>query len=220
MILGILAAAAVATPLPLPSVLWKTKPNIVQLMRAYPEAPRLQRIGGRAELQCDIKADGALDACKVLSESPTGMGFGDAALSLSRTMTLHAQDRTGAEVAGRVLRVPIRWDPPRAPPQGTVIDRTNFTWTRTPSGEDIARVFPDQAQIDNVEGRALVICRAAQDGRLTDCGVEFEEPYGYGFGEAAIALTAVFRVEQKSKGGPPMPGDAIIRMPIRFVLPH
>lgn len=221
MILSMLAAASVATaPLPLSSALWKSKPTIVQLMRAYPEAPRLQRIGGRVEFECEVKADGALDACRMLSETPTGMGFGEAALELSRTMALHPKDRDGADVAGRVIRVPIRWSPPPAPPEGQLVDAKNFTWSRLPTGVDIARVYPAEAQAENVEGRAVAHCKVAMDGRLTGCAVVSEEPYGYGLGEAVLMLSTVFQVERKTKDGPSIPPESVVRLPIRFVLPH
>ncbi|WP_310539281.1 TonB family protein [Phenylobacterium sp.] len=221
MILGILAAASVAsTPLLLREALWKVRPTEVDLTRAYPEGPRLQRVGGRAEIECMVSTEGSLDACQVTSETPAGMGFGEAALKLTPRMVLHPEDRAGASVAGRAIRIPIRWAPPPAPPEGRPIDPANVVWVRTATSQDLAQHFPDQAAMERVQGRGTVLCRITPEFTLAACAVTEEEPYGYGFGIAVQTIAAQFKIAPKGKDGSTiMPGD-ILPLKVRFVLPR
>ncbi len=60
---------------------------------------------GKAEVECTVKASGALGPCKVVSESPPGEGFGRA--------TLHWTEIAHVDPAryppGAVLRIPVDW---------------------------------------------------------------------------------------------------------------
>ncbi|MES2722681.1 MAG: energy transducer TonB [Pseudomonadota bacterium] len=221
MFLEVLAAASVsAAPLALSDALWKVRPTGDDLMLAYPEAPRLQRVAGRAEIECAISVKGALEACQVISETPAGLGFGDAALNLSRKIVLHPQDRTGANTAGRAIRVPVRWVAPPAPPEGRQVDPANIVMVKKATGEDVARYYPERAQRENVEGRASVLCRITQEFTLTACAVTEDEPQGYGFGIAVQFVAQRFQVSPTGKDGSAIrPGD-IFPLRIRFVLPR
>ncbi|MGV8928319.1 MAG: TonB family protein [Brevundimonas sp.] len=52
-----------------------------EIQRAYPPAARRARIGGNVLLSCRIRLDRRLENCRVVRETPSGQGFGAAALT-------------------------------------------------------------------------------------------------------------------------------------------
>ncbi len=58
---------------------------------------------------CRITAAGGLEACTIRSESPTGLGYGAAALALAPIFKMPAVDLDGRPVAGRMVQIPIIW---------------------------------------------------------------------------------------------------------------
>lgn len=52
--------------------------------RVYPERAVRARVSGEARLRCRVETGGRLSQCKVVSESPQGFGFGQAALRLAQ----------------------------------------------------------------------------------------------------------------------------------------
>jgi hypothetical protein len=70
---------------------------------------------------------------------------------------------------------------------------TSPVWVRAPSFDDLARAYPSEA--GGVEGYAVAHCKVERSGALTHCLPVKEEPTGKGFGTAAKALAAKFRVE-------------------------
>ena len=112
--------------------------------------------------------------------------------------------------------------PPPAPPslpsgaRPSVI--TNPDWMRRPTGEDMARFYPDKAQRDEIEGRATIYCTVTAEGSLSGCSVVDETPADYGFGAAALNLGLLFKMRPMTKDGVPVSGGWV-RIPIRFMLP-
>ncbi len=79
------------------------------LAAAYPDAAKSAGImSGEATVVCQATADGEMSDCKATSESPSGYGFGDAAVSLAAQIKVSAQGKDGSAVGGRQ----VAWDVP------------------------------------------------------------------------------------------------------------
>jgi protein TonB len=82
---------------------------MVELRRLHPPAAFRQRIGGRATLSCRIRIDTRLEACRVIEESPPGMGFGQAALEASAYFRFQPPTRDGVSVEGHEAPITVLW---------------------------------------------------------------------------------------------------------------
>jgi TonB family protein len=78
----------------------------------YPPAQLDAGRGGRVELTCVVSADGKL-SCSVVSETPDGKGFGNAALRASTRFRIAAATLDGKPTSGGRINIPIRFEPPR-----------------------------------------------------------------------------------------------------------
>ncbi len=76
-------------------------PSLAELRREHPPAAFAARRGGRGEVSCVIRIDTRLEDCRLVSESPQGMGFGEAALRSARYFRFEPPTRGGAPVAGQ-----------------------------------------------------------------------------------------------------------------------
>ena len=99
---------------------------------------------------------------------------------------------------------------------GSLITRPD--WAGRPSGEDLARYYPERAQRLEVEGRAVILCAVKDDGFLSDCEVTDESPEGMGFGAATLKLAPHFRMKPATIDGQPVHG-ASVRIPVNYKLP-
>lgn len=68
-------------------------------------------------------------------------------------------------------------------------------------GQDFSRFYPDRAQRLGVEGDALTLCKARDDGSLSECLKEGEGPAGFGFGDAALLMARARKAQARSASG-------------------
>jgi TonB family protein len=210
------ASAAVATDTTEPQTKtpasWRTKPSASQLLGAWPAEALAKHIEGKVQLNCAVTTAGQADDCKVVSETPAGLGFGSAALLLTPTFLFNpARDATGPIVSR--VNIPINFnmaaaetpDPPfKTPP----------SWLRKPTASQLFDAWPAVANAKRIEGRAELNCRVNVEGLAEDCKVVSEEPSGFGFGNAALLLapTLLFNPARNDSG--PVPSH--VNIPINF----
>lgn len=94
-------------------------------------------------------------------------------------------------------------------------DLTEVTWVDTPTGQDIANVYPPTAVQAGKSGAVLLECRVATQGALEGCAVQIEDPVGLEFGLAALELAPLFKMSANAPDGSAVAGRTI-RIPIMF----
>ena len=87
--------------------------NPAWAVRPTPEYPARAIIAGIAEgeveLECEALAEGRVGACRVIRETPQGVGFAEAAQVSMRAARLHASQIDGTDVDSRIgFRVRFR----------------------------------------------------------------------------------------------------------------
>jgi periplasmic protein TonB len=87
---------------------WLRRPR--DLGRFYPVRARAAGIEGVVVLDCAVSPQGALD-CAIVSETPPGWGFGDAAQRISREHRMAPALRDGVPIEARYrMRLPFQLD--------------------------------------------------------------------------------------------------------------
>ncbi len=98
---------APAGPVVITNPTWVERPSGRALARFYPERAMEREREGRVVLNCRVRTDGTLD-CSVSEEEPSGWGFGDAAIRMSRAYRMVPATRDGQAVEARyTLRIPF-----------------------------------------------------------------------------------------------------------------
>jgi protein TonB len=122
-------------------------------------------------------------------------------------MTISASEPQPEPAPRPVAPEPV---PPAEPP--TI---TNPDWSSRPSGEDMARYYPERAQRLEVQGTVLLQCAVTAKGGVAGCTVLKEDPADYSFGEAALKLSRLFKMKPKLANGQAVEG-ATVKIPIAF----
>lgn len=117
------AAAKIGDSLPLGGTVtdpdWVQRPSGDDLAELYPKLAQIMNLAGRTIMDCGVTAAGQMDACKITSEAPLGVGFGDATLRAATRFQMKPMTLDGAPVAGARVQIPMRWvlqdDAPSSP---------------------------------------------------------------------------------------------------------
>lgn len=83
----------------------------MEMSGVYPLRAGLTGIRGEVVLACEVAVTGSLENCRVESETPTGYGFGEAGLKLSRKVLMRPMLKDGQPVGGASVTLPLVFMP-------------------------------------------------------------------------------------------------------------
>ncbi len=125
---------------------WVTRPTPERIFWAYPARAMSERLEGQATILCTVTVEGLATACRVVSETPEGYDFGEAALTLAEDFRFRPALRNGRPEASEV-RVPISF---RQPEEGVMPIETV-----TPEALAMARRLVVAMQIERSWSRSM-----------------------------------------------------------------
>jgi TonB family protein len=165
---------------------------LAALMLALQAAPATPAFEGEARLRCTVQPDGKLTGCSVAQEQPAGRGVGPAALAMAGRMRLEPARVEAVRKSGKPeIEVPVKFALPAAEmaqsqitPDGWPTLLAAPEWRARPNSFQLDALYPKRARQAGVSGRSNVLCVVGARGALERCRSLFEEPGGYGFGEA------------------------------------
>ncbi len=88
---------------------WIRRPTAKDVYEYYPVQAEKLRLPGEATMQCVVAPSGRLSGCRVVEETPEGMGFGQSTLEIARLLQVRVTTLSGASAIGRPVRVPVTW---------------------------------------------------------------------------------------------------------------
>mgnify|MGYP002083491773 CR=1 FL=1 len=91
--------------------MWAQRPSARRIGELYPERASREGMGGRVELDCSVRANLSL-ACSVANESPTGLGFGRAAMSAAAAYRAREVLSDGSDAIGSRTRIVVQFQSP------------------------------------------------------------------------------------------------------------
>ncbi len=93
---------------------WVAIPTTDQIVAALGKTDRPGT--SRVVLKCIVQEGGGVSACSVESESPSGAGLGQAALTLAPSFRLSTWTEEGLPIVGGTVRIPLRYEGARRSP--------------------------------------------------------------------------------------------------------
>jgi hypothetical protein len=195
---------------------WITTPTSEAVSAAFPKGAMGKAPSAHVVLRCGFHDDGTLGLCETVSEVPDGHGFASAAKALTKEFRAYVNPKKD-KLARLRVDIPFDFRDPSQPlPALEVYDPL---WLTRVDPNGVAKLFPAAAAAAGLKtGVGTVQCAVRHDGGLTDCAVVSEQPEGLGFGDAALQVASVMKMNPWTAEGDPVDG-ARIRLPVRLELP-
>jgi hypothetical protein len=203
------------------------RPSGADFIQFYPPAALAQSVVGGALLDCTVGLDTVV-SCSILNQYPTGWGFGDAALAVSRAFRASPRMIDGRPVAGGRIRIPLRFtmtqereavDPAYPVELRDYLERNPWPdlprWSDTPNSETVDAYYPVASKRAGERGRGVLSCRVKTDRTLA-CTISDERPANRGFGAAALSLSTKFIVYEDDTSFIERHRVAPFKLPINF----
>lgn len=192
---------------------WDAAPSFADMAAAWPK--RANGDAGHVSMRCGIAPEGGLKSCHVVAETPTGDGFGAAALALSSKFRLRLPPGAFEGLKKAIVTVPVHFNNPAMNTPRAVAEPA---WITGPDPAKVQAIYPPKAADAGVKsGKGFADCAVAADGHLVDCKPAGAAPDGMGFAEAAVAVASIMQMNPWTNGGGPVDGVRI-RLPIAFNL--
>jgi TonB family protein len=148
---------------------WAEKPEGASLSPHFPPVPMALGLQGRVVLGCQVQATGVVTGCSILNEVPKGLGFGDAALRMSRTFKMRPAVAPGALSPKNDVTIPLNFKLPEAPPalpSRTSSDGASVATART----IVVALGGSRAIADKLEADAKAFESGRSGGASTEAG--------------------------------------------------
>lgn len=168
---------------------WVTRPTGDDMADAYPSGALRAGVTGMAVLTCRVSLQGAATGCEVLQDAPAGLGFGDAALAVSRRFRFSPLMRDGQPSADGEVTIPLNFKFPGGTSQTAAA--APRLWREAVAGEPMptARTgpcpgapeklctnetfawaaAPEPWAFAGLYGVSAFVCRVAPTGAMADC---------------------------------------------------
>jgi TonB family protein len=199
------------------NVPWSAAPSFADLAAAYPAHARDSHQTGAAALSCEIGRDGRLHNCDDAGEEPHNAGFISAARRLVGRFQAPVDQPSMRTLVGARTLIHFSFPVEAADASHPVMGQPQWL---SQQGDAPGGGYPLAAfQAHVAEGRITLDCTIGAGGHLEQCTAVSEDPAGYGFGAAAVALSAGFVMTLWTEGGLPTIG-AHVTVPIHYRLPR
>ena len=187
---------------------WLTLPTGEEVAENYPMLAQRLAIEGLVTLACQVDAKGGLEKCTVMSESPKGVGFGQAAIRMTPKFSMRPQSLNGIPVGDGDVRIPIRFKlPARVPQRKTPLRATDLGMPqalRLVDSVGVAGLITNALRIAgaldlyNADGRSDGISQAARaaasnamrqaiDAHMDDARLEYAGAFAKVFNEKEMS---------------------------------
>lgn len=178
---------------------WVRKPTAMEINDVYPLRSSLIGEEGEVVITCSVALSGMAENCRVLSETPEGRGFGEAALKASKVMRFRPAMRDGRPVADAWVSVPLSFGsgPPASLPglsealacygRFSARLRANPTDTKADLGAQWSRYWADKSM------KLERITKPYREKRLAAAAAKFSAPPVWS--DADVRCEAVFLPE-------------------------
>lgn len=89
---------------------WTTVLDAAQVQAIFPDTAADAGVqSGRGVADCLVAADGSLTECRIVSERPAALGFGEAAVQVAQTMRMNLWSEDGRPTVGARIRLPVEF---------------------------------------------------------------------------------------------------------------
>ncbi len=205
---------------------WLKQPTPDQLNAAWPTKALKAGIGGSATISCKVNLTGAMELCRVESETPQNMDFGAAALLLAPAFRMKPATKDGKPVVSGV-RIPINFakSTGAGPATGSLLPSssgrmrilTTAPYDHAPSYTEIVAAWPSGLPKTEASGKTAMRCRLRETGLLDDC--EFSFASSPRFAGPSRDLAKKFHVNVEGLTRQDL-ADVYVAVPIQFVSPQ
>lgn len=176
----LLMSAAIAATGPVP---------VTRIAPDYPEAANPMGIAGKVKAWLEVDAKGFVTSARVVSETPEGYGFGEAALAAARRWTFQPGKAGSFQITMNF-----------APSDGReALDLNALPQCPTPI-ERTQPIYPQKAENAGVTGIARIAVTIDPAGSVTDALIALEAPRAFGFGTAAQRAVRKWRFAPGAAG--------------------